>query len=258
MNCTETKRDIKVMGILNTTPDSFYSPSRANLKILESEADIIDVGAISTRPGATSVSEEEEWSRLSPVMTALRDCGKQISIDTERSGIVKKVLKALGKPFIVNDISAGEEDSEMLRTVAAEGLGFVAMHKRGNPQTMQSLCDYGNVTTELIHYFEDFAEKAARVGVKDWILDPGFGFAKTDEQNVQLLRELGQFCRFDKKILVGISRKSFLCRIGGCDTEHCGEITQEYHLKALENGADILRVHDVAETIETIRKYHTL
>lgn len=230
-----------IMGIINLTPDSFFPDSRCSVqdaaariaRMLDDGADIIDIGAISTRPGAGDVGTEEEWRRLSPVLPMLE--GVRFSVDTTSAEIVRRVFREAG-PFIVNDISAGEDDPEMLPAVAGLGLEYVAMHKRGNPRTMDSLCSYPRgVVAELAGYFQNFADRAEALGIRNWVLDPGFGFAKTEEQNLELLERLGEFKAFGRPILVGIADKRFT---------H-GE-TEKYHRIALRNGADILRVHDVA------------
>ena len=186
----------KIMGILNLTPDSFWAPSRCKAdeagvrigKMLEAGADIIDIGAVSTRPSAPEVSLEEEWRRLRPVLPFLK--GVVFSVDTVRAEIVRRVFEEAG-PFIVNDISSGEDDPAMLPTVAGLKLGYVAMHKRGCPQTMDALCDYPDgVVPEVMRYFRNFSSTAERLGIRDWVLDPGFGFAKTEEQNIELLEHL--------------------------------------------------------------------
>ena len=229
------------MGIINLTPDSFFPDSRCSVqdaaariaRMLDDGADIIDIGAISTRPGAGDVGTEEEWRRLSPVLPMLE--GVRFSVDTTSAEIVRRVFREAG-PFIVNDISAGEDDPEMLPAVAGLGLEYVAMHKRGNPRTMDSLCSYPRgVVAELAGYFQNFADRAEALGIRNWVLDPGFGFAKTEEQNLELLERLGEFKILGRPILVGIADKRFT---------H-GD-TEKYHRIALQNGADILRVHDVA------------
>ena len=223
-----------IMGILNLTPDSFWEPSRYALDVLRSGADIIDIGAVSTRPGAADVSLEEEWSRLEPVLKAL-DGSVRISVDTTRAEIVRRVFDVVG-PFIVNDISAGEDDEGMLDTVGGLGLEYVAMHKRGNPRTMDGLTDYeGGVVAALKGYFEGFAVKAEMAGIKDWILDPGLGFAKTPEQCMEIILNLEELRVFGRPVLIGASNKRFT-----------RGRTDEVHSLALEHGADILRVHDVA------------
>lgn len=237
---------IKVMGILNLTPDSFFESSRYNYGILDSGADIIDLGAVSTRPGAADVSLEEEWTRLEAVLKRLakdRAKVKEISVDTTRAEIVRRTYSVIGD-FIVNDISAGEDDPEMLETVGRLGLPYIAMHKRGNPRTMDAMNAYTDIVEDLIAYFTEFSHKAEDAGIQDWILDPGFGFAKDREQNLTLLRNLDRFKVFGRPILIGIADKRF--------TE--GR-TEDYHLEGLQHGADILRVHDVEKARETIRKF---
>lgn len=238
----DTRRPIALMGIINATPDSFFAQSRYNFAILDDMPDIVDIGAVSTRPGSTAPSEEEEWQRLEPVLKAVS--GRfPISIDTYRAGIVQRAYDLIGE-FTVNDISAGEDDSMMLPLVGKLGLPYVAMHKRGNPQTMDSLCDYDDVVEDVLRYFDEFAVKAEYNGIADWIVDPGFGFAKTKEQNLQLLDGLERFRKFGKPVLAGVADKRF--------TE--GD-TEGIHLRALRNGADILRVHDVKKARQTVELY---
>ena len=226
---------VQLMAILNLTPDSFWAPSRASEDALAridgfvaAGASIIDLGAVSTRPGASPVSARTEWRRLSPVLRELAKDGRsqsattrlgsggdreshrfQISIDTTRASIVRKAFKLIG-PFIVNDISAGEDDPEMLPTVAELGLPYIAMHKRGNPQTMNGLCDYPDgVMPELLRYFGDFARRASALGIRDWILDPGLGFAKTSAQCWEILERLEDLQVFGRPILIGAADKRF-------------------------------------------------
>jgi len=208
-----------LMGVINLTPDSFFEPSRAQdlravkarIKALKRRCcSIFDFGAVSTRPGACPIDPETEWNRLEPILSAKLKL-ERISIDTTSSEVVMRAYNLIG-PFMVNDISAGEDDPKMLETVAELGLDYVAMHKRGNPQTMDSLCDYPDgVVNGVLEYFEEFAAKAERIDIKNWILDPGFGFAKTDEQNWELLANLDAFKRFGRPILVGIADKRFTC-----------------------------------------------
>ena len=262
------------MGIVNLTGDSYFAPSRCLGtdgmpdigrtvetvgKMLSEGADIIDIGACSTRPGSVPVGEEEEWRRLAPVLKAVKEAfpDAAVSIDTWWSSVARKAHGLIGD-FIVNDISAGEDDPDMLHTVGELGLGYVAMHKRGTPSTMQDFCNYGDVTGEVLLYFRQFAERADRAGIRDWILDPGFGFAKTVDQNWQLLRELDRLKASGHKILVGVSRKSMIYRLFGITPEESLPQTQVLHLAALERGADILRVHDVAEAARTVAAYMRL
>ena len=233
---TDPARTVRIMGILNLNGDSFYAPSRYNMSVMEAGPDIVDIGAVSTRPGT----------------------GVAVSIDTTRAGIIERACDLLGRPVIVNDISAGEDDPAMLSTVGHLGLEYIAMHKRGTPATMQSLCDYEDVVEDVLEYFKMFALKAAENGISDWILDPGFGFAKTVEQNYQLMEGLERFTSLGRPVLVGISRKSFIYRPLGLGPEDVLTATQVMHMAALERGADILRVHDVAAARETVSLYRML
>ena len=265
-------RNIQVMGIVNLTDDSFFAGSR-NLRpdgtfdeelfrgrivnMLESRADILDLGACSTRPGSDSISEEEEWRRLEPALRILaaEHEGVRVSIDTFRPEVVSRAFDIIG-PFIVNDVSGGCE--EMWSLLGRLGLPYIAMHTRGTPKNMQSLTDYDNVTEAVREFFVGIASEADRHGVKNWILDPGFGFAKTVEQNWQLLREMSVLQEFGKEILVGLSRKSFLFRPLGITPSEALPATQVADFIALQNGADILRVHDVAEAVRTVKLYRLL
>lgn len=250
------RHDIKIMGILNITENSFYKESRATtqeaitnrLKILIHEgADIIDIGACSTKPGSTPISSEEEWENISKAIQITKKLYPSIpiSIDTFRADIVEKVYDTIGD-FIVNDISAGEDDTNMLKLVGKLGLEYIAMHKRGTPATMQSLCQYDNVTKEVVNYFKDFAIKAEEANIKNWILDPGFGFAKTLEQNYEMIDNFEEFKELSRPILVGISRKSFIYKKLGITPEEALTATTELHKILIQKGANILRVHDVA------------
>lgn len=257
--------NVKFMGILNLNSDSFYAPSRVDMSEFEarveefarSGASIIDLGAVSTRPGAQIVGVEEEWRRLEPALRRLlrrgtpcndgmcpcNDGGKlRISIDTTSSIIVRRSYEFIGS-FIVNDISAGEDDPEMLTTVGELGLEYVAMHKRGNPRTMDSLCLYPNgVISELLEYFRGFELRAEACGVKSWILDPGLGFAKTADQNWEILHRLDELALFGRTILVGAADKRFT----GGDTQKAHRIAIQ-SLSRLTNPPElILRVHSMA------------
>jgi len=254
---TDPGRKVLIMGILNLNADSFYAPSRYNFPVLDEGPDILDVGAVSTRPGAADVSAAEEWARLEPVLRALPP-DVAVSLDTTRAEIVERACDLLGRPVIVNDISAGEDDPAMLPAVGRLGLEYVAMHKRGTPATMQSLCDYDDVVAEVVNYFRSFALKAEENGISDWIVDPGFGFAKTVEQNYRLLYSLEDFAVLGRPVLVGISRKSFMYRPLGKGPEDVLTATQVLHMAALERGADVLRVHDVAAARETLSLYRML
>ena len=263
------KQQIQILGIVNLTDDSYYAPSRAKsceafmdrVRTLVAEgADIIDIGACSTRPGSQPVGAEEEWRRLEPALQALRSEFPElpVSIDTYWASVVEHVHDAIG-PFIVNDISAGAYDGGMLPTVGRLGLPYIAMHLRGTPENMQSLTDYPDgVTAEVLRYFRAFAEQAAEAGISDWILDPGFGFAKTVEQNWTLLEEMDQLQELQKPILVGISRKSMIYRRFGITPEESLPATQVAHYMALQRGATYLRVHDVAEARRTVEIYSSM
>lgn len=252
----------RLMGIVNLTDDSFYPPSRllgadgsfdrarflARCRQMASEgASWLDLGACSTRPGSVPVSEEIEWSRLSPALDALAAEAPELlpllSVDTFRGGIVRRVFDAVG-PFLVNDISRGQLDSSLLPTVADLGLPYVAMHMRGTPSTMDTLCDYdGDVVGAVHRYFEDFTREAGRLGIREWILDPGLGFAKTPAQCLELLEHLDTFADFGRPILVGLSRKRLVRAVGG---DSMDAAMARLHRLAVARGASILRVHDVA------------
>ena len=279
-------RKIEIMAIVNLTDDSYYAPSRClgtdtvssaihRIRTLVAEgADIIDLGACSTRPGSEPVGAEEEWRRLRPVLEAVvaEIPAVRISIDTWHSSVIRNSYDLMSsligedivrKRLIVNDISAGEGDPKMLPLVGRLGLSYIAMHKRGDSRTMQTLTDYDDVVEEVKSYFNAFASKAADAGISDWILDPGFGFAKTVEQNYALLRGLDSLktCGSpsgNRGILVGVSRKSMIYKYLDITPEEALPATQVLHLKALQNGADILRVHDVAEAVRTVELYRVL
>ncbi len=253
------------MGIVNLTDDSYFAGSRVlsadgditpflrRTELLLAEgAEIIDIGACSTRPGFTPVGEEEEWRRLEPALRAVKRHfpGVSISIDTYWSSVVRKACDLVGN-FIVNDISAGDDDPEMLPTVGRLGLPYIAMHKREFPQEIP-------VHEAVAEYFRGFAARACEHGITEWTLDPGFGFAKTLDQNYELLRHLDVFEEFGRPVLVGISRKSMIYKLLGITPEEALPATQAAHFAALQNGADILRVHDAAEARNTINIYKKL
>ena len=260
-------RHIDIMGIINLTDDSFYAESRcaseeklmSRVAIMVAEgATILDLGACSSRPGSEPVGPEVEWERLKPALLSIRSKypDMPISIDTCWSEVVEKAYDYIGE-FIVNDITSGENDPQMLSTVGRLGLRYIAMHMRGTSKTMQDLTQYDDVVQDVISYFMDFAEKAQANGIKNWILDPGFGFAKTTAQNYQMMRELRKF-RLPyppgkiPQVLVGVSRKSMIYKTFDITPEESLPQTQVLHLKALQEGASILRVHDVAEAARTI------
>ncbi|MBR1569273.1 MAG: dihydropteroate synthase [Bacteroidales bacterium] len=254
----------QIMGIINLTEDSFYAPSRTGADkaveragaMLREGADILDFGACSTRPGSTPPSPEEEGRRLVSALKEVKAAfpQAQVSVDTYRAEVVERVYDAIG-PFLVNDVSAGTLDPEMLPLAGRLELPYVAMHMRGTPETMQRFTDYADVVEEVKTFFRTFSQKAGDNGITDWILDPGFGFAKTLEQNYTLLGRLEELKELGRPVLVGISRKSMIYRMLEITPEEAGTPTQVLNYVALEKGADILRVHDVADTRRTMRIY---
>ncbi len=268
----EDKRDrkIELMGIVNLTDDSFFEGSRilgeggvfepeeflSRIDSMVSEgADILDLGACSTRPGSDSVSEETEWERLEQALRLLASerPGLRLSIDTFRPGIVTRAYDIIG-PFIVNDVSGGSD--AMWRAVGELGLSYVAMHTRGTPRDMQTLTDYDDIISEVESFFWHISQVADSFGVKDWILDPGFGFAKTVEQNWLLLKELGIFKKIGRPILAGLSRKSFLYKPLGITPDEALPATCAANLLALQGGASILRVHDIAPARQVLEAFN--
>ena len=274
----------QVMGILNINNESFFKGSRHTAleevdaafgNMIAQGADIIDIGACSTRPGSTPVSMEQEWEYLNGPLKLIVEKyleGKElsgrrikISIDTFRSEIVRRAYDILGD-FIVNDISAGEDDPMMLCTVGELGLPYIAMHKRGTPSTMQQLTDYPNgVVNAVLEYFKAFEERAAKYGIKEYIMDPGFGFAKDLAQNYELfngipklLSQIEEFAGTRRKLLVGISRKGMIWKPLGItpDEALCGTVA--LNLQALLLGADIIRVHDVIEAGQCVKLWELL
>ena len=247
---------IRILGILNLTPDSFYAPSRTApgdvvsvaSRMMADGAWALDLGAVSTRPGSAPVSADEEWARLEPALLALRDSGFTLSVDTFRSEIVSRVYDTVG-PFIVNDITAGAYNPGMLPLVGKLGLPYIAMHLHGNPYTPSETP--GDVVEDVTAYFRAFALRAADAGIADWILDPGFGFSKTLEQNWDLLYRLSELQCLGRPVLAGISRKSMLWKRFGITPADALPATQAAHLLALQGGATYLRVHDVAEAAQT-------
>jgi len=259
-----------VMGIINMSPDSFYSGSRCLnedefeakfAKMLEDGASIIDIGACSTRPGSIPVAEEDEWERLKPALKKVLRIfpSSTISIDTFRANIVERAFDFVGD-LIINDISAGKDDPEMLKTAARLKLPYIAMHKRGTPLNMQSKCDYNNVTLEVKEYLSNFVIKAQEAGIKEIVLDPGFGFAKNREQNYELLNNLDKLKIINNQgkpypLLVGLSRKSMIYKALSITPEEALPATSALELIALLNGANIIRTHNVKEAVQMIKLY---
>lgn len=252
-----------VMGILNATPDSFYEGSREKTvsgaltkarEMISEGAKIIDVGGYSTRPGAADISIEEEIERVVPIIDAIRSEFPDIaiSIDTFRSEVAEQAV--LAGANLINDVSGFELDPKIIEIAAKFNVPYVLMHSRGNPQTMQTMTDYSNLFMDLALYFSKKIEQLKKAGLKDIIIDPGFGFAKTIEQNYELLENLEAFKLFEKPILAGLSRKSMIYKKLGITPEESLEGTIALNKIALEKGAKILRVHDVKEAVELIEK----
>ena len=252
----------KVMGILNVTPDSFYDGGRYEEeksiigkveKMLSEGADLIDVGGYSTRPGAAEILEAEEQKRVVDAIRVILNAFPQVvlSIDTFRSGVARAAVEAGAS--LINDISGGELDQKMFETVAALQVPYVLMHLRGTPQTMTQLTQYDNLIKNITDYFHRKLESLHRLGVKDILIDPGFGFAKTVEQNFELLNHLDYLQILGKPILVGLSRKSMIWRTLETNAEGALNGSTALHTLALLKGAGILRVHDVKEAVECIR-----
>lgn len=252
-----------VMGILNVTPDSIFAGSRKRTEaeiamrieeILAQGGDWIDIGGYSSRPDATPVTADEEMRRLELGLEILRHDypSVPVSVDTFRADVARCCVEKYGVAMI-NDISAGELDPEMFRTVADLKVPYIMMHMRGTPQTKDSLTDYTNLMDEIMLYFAEKVRQLRLMGVSDLILDPGFGFSKTLEQNYELMAHLREFGIFDLPILVGISRKRMIYQLLGGSPEESLNGTTALHTYALLNGADILRVHDVKEAVEAVR-----
>ena len=256
-----TKSTPLVMGILNATPDSFYSDSRFSLAdnylaaasdMIADGASILDIGGYSSRPGAAHISEAEEIARTAPMIAAVRKEFPEvlISIDTFRSEVAKAAVGSGAD--LINDISGGSLDPAMFETVGTLGVPYILMHMKGTPQTMQQETAYGNLFKDVCFYFSEKLAQLHEYGVKDIILDPGFGFAKTAEQNFELLARLQDFHFFGCPILAGLSRKSTIQKTLGVSAEEALNGTTVLNTVALMKGAMILRVHDVKEAREAV------
>lgn len=270
INCRGNLIDLtipKVMGILNVTPNSFYDGGKyANdkallnqaEKMLEEGATFIDIGAYSSKESAEFVSEAEEAERLVPVVQLILQHFPEalISVDTFRANVAKAALEA--GACIVNDIAAGGLDKQMMQTVADFQVPYIMMHMKGNPQTMQSLAQYNNITKEVLFYFSEKIAQARSFGINDLIVDPGFGFAKTTEQNFELLANLELFDRLELPILVGVSRKSMIYKTLETTAEFALNGTTVLNTIALQKGSTILRVHDVKEAVECVKLHQSL
>lgn len=252
-----------VMGILNVTPDSFYAGSRMQTEIdithrieqiVGEGAGIIDVGAYSSRPNAENVSPAEEMERLRMGLGILRKVQPDavVSVDTFRADVARMCVEEYGVA-IINDIAAGEMDGDMFRTVADLNVPYIMMHMQGTPQNMQQNPHYDNLLKEVFMYFARKVQQLRDLGVKDIILDPGFGFGKTVEHNYELLAHLEEFRIFELPLLAGVSRKSMIYRLLGTTPQEALNGTTVLDTICLLKGADILRVHDVREAVETVK-----
>jgi dihydropteroate synthase len=264
INCRGTLIDLsspKVMGILNVTPNSFYDGGKyADEKSMLSQVEkmltegdaFIDIGAYSSKPNAEFVSEQEEIQRLLPIIKSVLQHFPEtlISVDTFRANVAKAAIE--NGACIINDIAAGSLDENMMKTVAELQVPYIMMHMKGNPQTMQSLSKYDNVTKEVLFYFSEKVAQARRLGINDLIIDPGFGFAKTLEQNFEIMNSLELFQLLELPLLVGISRKSMIYKTLNTSAAFALNGTSVLNTIALQKGSTILRVHDVKEAVECV------
>ena len=270
INCKGKLIDLsspKVMGILNITPDSFYDGGHYKNeksilihteKMLENGATFIDVGAYSSRPNAEHVSEETELKRITPIVDLILKTFPDtlISIDTFRSQVAKACVNA--GAAIINDISAGQLDNNMLQTIAQLQVPYIMMHMQGTPQTMQQHTHYNHLLKDILFYFSERINAAKALGIIDVIIDPGFGFAKNTEQNFELLNKLDLLNSIEKPLLVGVSRKSMIYKTLETNAKNALNGTSVLHTIALQKKASILRVHDVKEAMECIKLVKSL
>ncbi len=258
----------KVMGILNVTPDSFFAQSRKQTskdiidrvkQIIDEGASIVDLGAYSSRPNADDVSPKEEMNRLRIALEIIRNGFSDIvvSIDTFRADVARMCVEEYNAD-IINDIAAGEMDKDMFPTIASLGVPYIIMHMKGTPQNMQDTPKYDNELKEVLYYFSEKVQKLRDLGVKDIIIDPGFGFAKTIEHNYELLNHMEEFQIFDLPILVGVSRKSMIYNLLGTTPQEALNGTTVIDTIALMKGANILRVHDVRQAVENVRIFEKM
>ncbi len=257
----------QVMGILNLTPDSFFSESRASSiaaitrrveQIAQQGASIVDLGGYSSRPGAMDVSLDEEWNRTKRGLAIVKSVAPDliISVDTFRAEIARRAVESFGE-IIINDISAGEREPSIIEVAAKYSLPYVAMHMRGCPETMATLTQYNDVTKEVCSYLENKIYQLERAGLKQIIIDPGFGFAKSIEQNYSLLKRLNEICALGYPTLSGVSRKSMIYKTLDSTPEDALAGTIALGWESLRQGAKILRVHDVREAVDTIKIFET-
>jgi dihydropteroate synthase len=257
----------KVMGIINVTTDSFYDGGKNDgiskavekaIQMIEQGADIIDIGGQSTRPNAIQISAKEELDRIATVVEAIRNYNQSIiiSIDTFYSEVATTVVP-LGADMI-NDISAGSMDMNMLATIGKLNIPYIAMHMQGTPATMQLNPTYKNVTMDVLSYFQKMQLNCAEYKIKQIIIDPGFGFGKTTQHNFELLKNLSTLSTLQLPLLVGLSRKGMIYKTLNTTAENALHGTTALHMVALQNGANILRVHDVLEAKQTITLFNEL
>lgn len=255
----------QVMTIVNVTPDSFFAGSRTPdwldverrvREAVEAGASVIDVGGYSSRPGADEVSPEEEWRRVDLGVGAVRSLSPDlpVSIDTFRSSVAARAIHKYGK-VIINDISAGELDPLIVDVAAEHDVPYVAMHMKGDPRTMQSMTDYRDIVAEVVDYFRERTAQLRERGVRRIVVDPGFGFAKTLEQNYELLRGLHRLAELGYPVLAGVSRKSMIYKLLGTTPAEALNGTTALHWECLRQGAAILRVHDTREAVEVVRMF---
>ena len=255
----------QVMTIVNVTPDSFFAGSRTPdwldverrvREAVEAGASVIDVGGYSSRPGADEVSPEEEWRRVDLGVGAVRSLSPDltVSIDTFRSSVAARAIHKYGK-VIINDISAGELDPLIVDVAAEHDVPYVAMHMKGDPRTMQSMTDYRDIVAEVVDYFRERTAQLRERGVRRIVVDPGFGFAKTLEQNYELLRGLHRLAELGYPVLAGVSRKSMIYKLLGTTPAEALNGTTALHWECLRQGAVILRAHDTREAVEVVRMF---
>ena len=270
INCKGQLIDLstpKVMGILNVTPNSFYDggkfKSESDIlnqvgKMLNDGATFIDIGAYSSKPNAEFVSEEEEISRIIPIINIILKHfpNTLISIDTFRSQVAE--LSIQNGASLINDISAGSLDEKMFEVIAKYNVPYIMMHMRGTPQTMQSLTNYENIVKEILFYFSEKVAKARSFGINDLIVDPGFGFAKNTDQNFEVLQKLELFQFLELPILVGFSRKSMIYKTLNTSSNEALNGTTVLNTISLNKGANILRVHDVKEAVECVTLFNKM
>ena len=252
-----------VMAILNTTPDSFYSESRCSqedavrqrvAQIVAEGADIIDIGGYSSRPNADDVPADEEYRRVALGLRIARELAPElpVSVDTFRASVAERCVGEWGAE-IINDIAAGGLDPEMITTVGRIKAAYIMMHMRGNPHTMNSLCNYDDLMADMLQYFSEKIDEAESAGINDIILDPGFGFSKSLDQNYELLRRMDVLNELGLPVLVGVSRKSMIYRLLDSTPAEALNGTTAIDMLALAQGASILRVHDVRAAVESVK-----